>query len=130
MTATDKGRSYDLAVIGSVGRRSRPDRATTLGKRVVMIERGTIGGTCVNTGCALQSPARGRRGPPRHTRRRPVPGLPLPDAPPVDMPPWSPARTSSSDRCSEKYAALAASTGGPSTGEATFVGTRLSRHSA
>ena len=26
-------------------------RATTLGKPVVMIERGTFGGTCVNTGC-------------------------------------------------------------------------------
>ncbi len=52
MTATDKSRSYDLAVMGSGrGRRSRPPiRATTLGKRVALIERGTIGGTCVNTG--------------------------------------------------------------------------------
>ena len=52
MTATDKGRSYDLAVIGSGGAAfAAAIRATTLGKRVVMIERGTIGGTCVNTGC-------------------------------------------------------------------------------
>src|SRR5690606_31410875 len=26
-------------------------RATALGKSVVMVERGTLGGTCVNTGC-------------------------------------------------------------------------------
>jgi mercuric reductase len=43
---------YDLAVIGSGGAGfAAAIRATTLGKRVVMIERGTIGGTCVNTGC-------------------------------------------------------------------------------
>lgn len=42
----------DLAVIGSGGAAyAAAIRATGLGKRVVMIERGTIGGTCVNTGC-------------------------------------------------------------------------------
>lgn len=50
MTATGKG--YDLAVIGSGGGAfAAAIRATTLGKRVVMIERRTVGGTCVNTGC-------------------------------------------------------------------------------
>ena len=50
MTATDTG--YDLAVIGSGGGAfAAAIRATTLGRRVVMIERGTVGGTCVNTGC-------------------------------------------------------------------------------
>lgn len=43
---------YDLAVIGSGGGAfAAAIRATTLGKSVVMIERGTFGGTCVNTGC-------------------------------------------------------------------------------
>ncbi|MGD8215420.1 mercury(II) reductase [Aestuariimicrobium sp. Y1814] len=44
--------TYDLAVIGSGGGAfAAAIRATNLGKRVAMIERGTIGGTCVNTGC-------------------------------------------------------------------------------
>lgn len=42
----------DLAIIGSGGGAfAAAIRATSLDKRVVMIERGTIGGTCVNTGC-------------------------------------------------------------------------------
>jgi mercuric reductase len=42
----------DLAVIGSGGAAfSAAIRARSMGKSVVMIERGTIGGTCVNTGC-------------------------------------------------------------------------------
>lgn len=44
--------TYDLAVIGSGGGAfAAAIRATNLGKRVAMIERGTVGGTCVNTGC-------------------------------------------------------------------------------
>lgn len=43
---------FDLAVIGSGGSAfAAAIRATKLGKSVVLIERGTIGGTCVNTGC-------------------------------------------------------------------------------
>lgn len=43
---------FDLAIIGSGGGAfAAAIRATNLGKRVVMIERATIGGTCVNTGC-------------------------------------------------------------------------------
>lgn len=43
---------FDLAVIGSGGGAfAAAIRATNLGKRVVMVERGTVGGTCVNTGC-------------------------------------------------------------------------------
>ncbi len=43
---------FDLAIIGSGGGAfAAAIRATNLGKKVVMIERGTIGGTCVNTGC-------------------------------------------------------------------------------
>ena len=43
---------YDLAIIGSGGGAfAAAIRATMLGKSVVTIERGTLGGTCVNTGC-------------------------------------------------------------------------------
>lgn len=43
---------FDLAVIGSGGGAfAAAIRATRLGKRVVVVERGMIGGTCVNTGC-------------------------------------------------------------------------------
>ena len=42
----------DLAIIGSGGGAfAAAIRATMLGKSVVMVERGTFGGTCVNTGC-------------------------------------------------------------------------------
>ncbi|WP_448062300.1 mercury(II) reductase [Cellulomonas hominis] len=42
----------DLAVIGSGGGAfAAAIAATNLGRRVLMVERSTIGGTCVNTGC-------------------------------------------------------------------------------
>lgn len=50
--AETKEPDYDLAVIGSGGAAfAAAIRASGLGKRVAMVERGTIGGTCVNTGC-------------------------------------------------------------------------------
>lgn len=43
---------YDLAVIGAGSAAfAAAIRATSLGARVVLIERGIIGGTCVNVGC-------------------------------------------------------------------------------
>lgn len=43
---------YDLAVIGSGSAAfATAIRATSFGARVALIERGTIGGTCVNAGC-------------------------------------------------------------------------------
>ncbi len=43
---------YDLAIIGSGGAAfAAAIRAANLGGRVVVIERGTVGGTCVNVGC-------------------------------------------------------------------------------
>ncbi|MGA4508132.1 mercury(II) reductase [Propionibacteriaceae bacterium G1746] len=51
-TAGPSPQHYQLAVIGSGGAAfAAAIHATTLGKSVVMIERGTLGGTCVNTGC-------------------------------------------------------------------------------
>jgi mercuric reductase len=43
---------YELAVIGSGSAAfAAAIRATSLGARVALIERGTVGGTCVNVGC-------------------------------------------------------------------------------
>lgn len=43
---------YDLIVVGSGGGAfAAAIRARDLGKRVLMVERGTTGGTCVNIGC-------------------------------------------------------------------------------
>jgi len=43
---------YDLVIIGSGGAAfAAAITARDAGASVVMIERGTIGGTCVNTGC-------------------------------------------------------------------------------
>ncbi|MDJ0457995.1 mercury(II) reductase [Arthrobacter sp. NQ7] len=50
--AVPQGFDFDLAIIGSgAGAFAAAIRATNLGKSVVMIERSTLGGTCVNTGC-------------------------------------------------------------------------------
>src|SRR5260370_4551843 len=50
--AADNGCRYDLAVIGagSAGF-SAAITAAELGTRVALVRHGTIGGTCVNTGC-------------------------------------------------------------------------------
>jgi mercuric reductase len=46
------GTDYDLAIVGSGGGAfAAAIRALNLGKKVVMVERSTVGGTCVNTGC-------------------------------------------------------------------------------
>ncbi|MEW1808737.1 mercury(II) reductase [Pseudarthrobacter sp. NPDC080039] len=43
---------FDLAIVGSGGGAFAAGiRATNLGKSVLIVERSTIGGTCVNTGC-------------------------------------------------------------------------------
>ncbi|MCP3818835.1 mercury(II) reductase [Streptomyces sp. A3M-1-3] len=50
MTTTESG--FDLAVIGSGSAAfAAAIAARNKGKRVVMVERGTTGGTCVNVGC-------------------------------------------------------------------------------
>ncbi|MDX5571890.1 MULTISPECIES: mercury(II) reductase [Streptomyces] len=64
MSAADNG--YDLAVIGSGGGAfAAAIAARRKGRSVVMIERATTGGTCVNTGCvpskALLAAAEARR---------------------------------------------------------------------
>ena len=78
--------SYDLAVIGSGGAAfSAAIAARRKNKTVAMIERGTIGGTCVNTGCvpskSLLAAAEARRIAGHHL----FPGINT-DAGPVDFP--------------------------------------------
>jgi mercuric reductase len=49
---TERQREYDLVVIGSGGGAfAGAIRARELGRSVLMVDRGTIGGTCVNVGC-------------------------------------------------------------------------------
>ncbi len=76
---------YDLAVIGSGGAAfAAAITARDAGASVVMIERGTVGGTCVNTGCvpskALLAAAAARHG----AASQPFPGITT-QAGPADM---------------------------------------------
>lgn len=51
----DSAYDYDLAIIGSGGAAfAAAIRARDLGRSVLLIERSTIGGTCVNIGCILR----------------------------------------------------------------------------
>jgi mercuric reductase len=82
---TDGRMRFDLAVIGSGGAAfSAAIAARRKHKTVVMIDRGTIGGTCVNTGCvpskALLAAAEARHIAGHH----PFPGIRT-DARPVDF---------------------------------------------
>ncbi|MDT9701274.1 mercury(II) reductase [Streptomyces sp. P17] len=84
MTSAKSG--YDLAVIGSGGAAfAAAIAARTKGARVVMVERGNIGGTCVNTGCvpskALLAAAEARH----IALGQPFPGIRT-EAGPVDVP--------------------------------------------
>ena len=68
--------AYDLAIVGSGGAAfSAAIGASEQGLRVVMVERGTVGGTCVNVGCipskALLAAAEARH---RSTEQR-FPGI-------------------------------------------------------
>lgn len=50
--SADQQFDYDLAIIGSGGAAfAAAIRASSLGKSVLIVERSTVGGTCVNTGC-------------------------------------------------------------------------------
>lgn len=77
----------DLVVIGSGGGAfAAAIRASNLGKSVLMVERGTVGGTCVNTGC-VPSKALLAAADARHTATDAArfPGITA-TAGPVDMP--------------------------------------------
>jgi len=116
---------YDLAIIGSGGGAfAAAIHATGLGKNVVMVERGTVGGTWVNTGCvpskALLAAADARHVALDHR----FPGIST-SAGPVDMPALiSGKRDSVESMRSEKYTDLITEYGWAlRVGTATFTGT-------
>ncbi len=75
----------DLVVVGSGGAAfAAAIRASDLGARVVMVERGTVGGTCVNIGC-VPSKTLIRAAETRHAaERHPFAGIPT-AAGPADL---------------------------------------------
>ena len=118
---------YDLAIIGSGGGAfAAAIRATTLDKSVVMIERGTLGGTCVNTGCvpskALIAAADARHSAADAADR--FPGIAT-TAGPVDMPALIAGKQALVESLrGEKYADVADSYGwAVRRGDAAFAGT-------
>ncbi|OZB88661.1 MAG: mercury(II) reductase [Microbacterium sp. 14-71-5] len=117
----------DLAIVGSGGAAfSAAIHATKLGKSVVMVERSTVGGTCVNTGCvpskALIAAAEARHGALDADR---FPGIAA-SAGPVDMPGLIAGKQALVEAMrDQKYVDLIASYGWQLLqGEATFAGTR------
>lgn len=116
---------FDLAIIGSGGGAfAAAIRATGLGKRVVMVERGTVGGTCVNTGCvpskALLAAAEAR---PVALDSARFPGVAA-SAGPVDMPALVQGKSALvASMRTEKYIDLAADYGWTLVaGKASFTG--------
>src|SRR3546814_333090 len=120
------GSNADLVVIGSGGAAfAAAIRATGMGKSVVMIEKGTIGGTCVNTGC-VPSKALLAAADARHTAAdlSRFPGL-TGSTTPVDMRALVDGKQTLVDSLrTEKYIDVAASYGWRVvTGTASFSGT-------
>ncbi|UGY91267.1 mercury(II) reductase [Streptomyces gobiensis] len=114
---------YDLAVMGSGGAAfAAAIAARAKGATVVMVERGTVGGTCVNTGCvpskALLAAAEARHVALDQT----FPGIRT-DAGPVDFPALIGAKTAMVEEMrADKYVDLAAEYDWPIlTGTARFA---------
>lgn len=81
----DRQGQYDLVIIGSGGAAfSAAIQARRHGARVVMIERGTMGGTCVNVGCVPSKTLLRASEIYFHARNNPFAGLPI-SVGPVDM---------------------------------------------
>ena len=115
---------YDLAIIGSGGGAfAAAIAARNKGKKVVMVERGTTGGTCVNVGCvpskALLAAAEARHGARAASR---FPGL-VPATVPVDFPALIGGKDALVEQLrTEKYTDLAADYGWQIVhGTATFA---------
>ena len=118
---------YDLAIIGSGGGAfAAAIRATNRGKRVLMVERSTVGGTCVNTGCipskALLAAAEARHVAVDASGR--FPGISTSSAP-VNMPELVAGKRALVEAMrSEKYVDLASDYGWKlQHGTAAFAGT-------
>lgn len=116
----------DLAIVGSGGAAfAAAIRATKLGRSVVMIERSTIGGTCVNTGC-VPSKALIAAAEARHTALDAdrFPGIAA-SADTVDMPALVAGKSALVEQLrAEKYVEVADSVGWRTVhGDAAFAGT-------
>ncbi|GAA1870895.1 mercury(II) reductase [Paeniglutamicibacter psychrophenolicus] len=115
-----------MAIVGSGGGAfAAAIRAVGLGKRVLMVERGTVGGTCVNTGC-VPSKALLAAAEARHVALDSVrfPGIAA-AAGPVDMPALIGGKAALVEGMrTEKYIDLAADYGWEmAQGDASFTGT-------
>jgi mercuric reductase len=67
---------YDLAIVGSGSAAfSAAIRASELGARVAMIERGIVGGTCVNVGCIPSKAELAAAGQRHRAAHNPFPGV-------------------------------------------------------
>lgn len=117
--------NYDLAIIGSGGAGfAAAIAARRKRRRVVMVERATIGGTCVNTGCvpskALLATADARHAAAESGRR--FPGITT-QAGPVDLPALLAGKQAIAEGMrADKYVDLAATYGWEVVnGEARFV---------
>lgn len=123
MSSANSG--YDLAVIGSGGAAfAAAIAARTKGASVVMVERGTTGGTCVNTGC-VPSKALLAAAEARHVAlAQPFPGIAT-SAAPVDFPVLIGGKTALvDDMRAAKYTGLASEYGWEILrGAASFTGT-------
>ena len=69
-------REFDLAIIGSGSAAfAAAIRARDAGASVVIVERGTVGGTCVNTGCVPSKTLLRAAEIRAHARKHPFPGI-------------------------------------------------------
>jgi mercuric reductase len=75
----------DLVVIGSGGAAMAAGiHARSVGARVVLIERGVVGGTCLNVGCVPSKALLAASGQREHAQHSPFAGAPT-SAGPVDL---------------------------------------------
>ena len=73
----EPGFEFDLAVVGSGGAAmAAAITARQAGRTVLMIERGTIGGTCVNIGCVPSKALLAAAGTRQVALTNPFPGVP------------------------------------------------------
>ncbi len=94
------GAEWELAIIGSGSAAfAAAIRARDAGARVVMIEKGTPGGTCVNVGCVPSKALIAAAATYHHAHAHRFAGIPRLDGRPPDLARWSPRRTNWSGRC-------------------------------
>ncbi|MFC4946619.1 mercury(II) reductase [Pseudonocardia sp. GCM10023141] len=121
---TGGGVEFDLVIVGSGGAGfAAAIAASTSGARLVMVEQGTTGGTCVNTGCVPSKALLAAAGA-RHAAIQAFPGVAT-SAGPVDMAALIAGKTALVQGLrAEKYTDLATAYGWPILhGTARFAAT-------